>query len=357
MVGIRKRNSPGCTCCAIECLVEDDIFSAGGLTPWTEQSGTWTETGGLMTTLSPNGVLLYTSLTNWNTNWRVTVSAGTTDAFSEHRIIFGWVDSNNYWYVMYKTVGTGPTEEVYLELWKVESGSATDLASIMKVGSDFVSNSAPIWQTVSICYHSGMLFVHGGANPSTDLFLQVAATPPQGTFGLGSGAIDGSNEVRFTEWRLDYNVGGPGVCVDCPDNICCDGYGIPETVTISLDDFPAPFYEHWNDDYVVPIRGVIGSPNDYDDGCMWEVVFALPDPIPSGEFTLWYIRVERLTSTTQIRVTLGWVTPTSNGSDVATVTYDPGESWTTSPCHDQWDEPIAFSGGPSPGNVTIEGIM
>jgi hypothetical protein len=341
------------TCCHA-CATVSEGFN-GAAASWERIAGTWTEAGGLLETVHANAVILYPAggPDEWYGNFECEIRRPNRLPKSAHRFVFGWTDADNYWYVEFQaTGGFGSAETRTITISRVVDGAGSALAAKTLEGE------SAAFDRLVICLQSGVVQARGGPLAGDEyLFVQAAVDAGGGRFGLGSGAFVHGNPVEFDNFVLDYKTGeSDEVCEQCPNGICCEGYAIPETLSVTLTGFPAP-YNVWNAGYLVPIRGYRTLINR--DACWWRVENVLANPNPAYPPKLSRIEVMRSneSSHVEIRLRYEWLFGPGPVEFVGVADWNPDDPWDVSPCKNKWATPTRFSGAAEGGQASVSGNL
>lgn len=214
-----SKNKAGCTCCGETpdaCVLLSDDFDRADDTDiganWTEVSGSWSISSNELASLS--GLVISTvTHTNQNVSLSVVVRGATGAKF---RLIFGYVDTNNYWFIEVEIGGN-------LSLVERASGSNTTHDSASS------GTSAATDYTLSGCM-SGLYFV-GNCNTA---HVEEATTATSGSFGLGIGAT-GLGTPKFDDFLARKVESGCDYCLvedDCTG--LCDPFTVPGAFEVTI---------------------------------------------------------------------------------------------------------------------------
>lgn len=191
----------GCACCGVVCEFFTDDFADGSLTDWTQTSGAWTESSGVVTTTSSNAILTCdTTQPDAESAMQVSALVQASDSGDEIRIIVG-SDGTDYHYVQLKVGASG-----HLRIYRYASSSATQLA---EVTGTILSNG--VADTMNVCVdveNEKIRVTVGGAYLDADV-----STFYGDEFALATGSLTGTAQFD--------NAVASRVSDDCP----CDGGG------------------------------------------------------------------------------------------------------------------------------------
>lgn len=337
-MGIKKRYVPGCTCCEAGC--GSAIYGFSSLSAWTQQAGTWTSSGGNATTTDNNAILLLTDSPTWQSNFKLYIQSATSAL--NLKLYFGWEDSSNYWYA--EVLGGGFGGSTTMKIVEVVASTPTTHLSVTLGGTSGFSSQ---WW---VCYQNGFLSVHSGS--FTQKWYLIEATVPSGQIGFGSS--DTSCSVGQVQYY--WATSPSSVCRQCVNGQCCDGYDVPDSISVVLADLPSP-YDVWNGAYELTKVGA----DDGDDGtgfCEWQKLNGLADL--GGGYTRNFLTVYRIVQSIGgpliVDFALGYTKTDTTAIDIVGDAEISG-SWTTSPCNDQWSTPFSISGTASGTVDEITGVF
>jgi hypothetical protein len=319
-------------CCCGQCV--SVTYPLAGLSGWTWQAGS--------SFFDDYAILLRTDLPPWTHNFSISVESTGSGGFSTDgnglRVFFGWQDSSNYWYAT--TIFHGGIPPVTVKLVQVVAGS-----EVTKIEELCRWHQRPHWW---ICYQNGILTLADRRAPAENSeWYSIAATIARGRIGIGS-TVD---TIHVAEVEYIYNTGMEKICDECLNGLCCEGYALPESVSIVIAGLPAP-YDAWNGGYVIPKSSFI-----HETSCIWRKANAL-STIPVADFisqsnTITVSRVRTVgVLRAQVLIEYQQLTGGGLGGPVLTI-ITLGSSphptlsgpWTVSPCHDQWSTPFNLVGG------------
>lgn len=219
---------PGC-CCDTDCEAYCNNLNLN-LDDFSQVSGTWNVTSGRTEISNDNALLVHSSLSTSN-NFLLSVridvdNNGLHNDINEYRLIFNYLNSNNYWYLTFL-----PTQSIlsagYLAFFKVVSGTHTQLA-IVALDPIFTVGTQAF---IQVCYRNGILF--GSTNS-----YAVSYTPTislAGQFGIGTGSLNGPPATfdNFCAY-IDPDENTDSDCVICDDVSCGCGQTLPNTLQVTL---------------------------------------------------------------------------------------------------------------------------
>lgn len=204
-------------CCCGDCFSYEDLFddaSIGG--NWSQESGSWSESGGDIATTDDYAQLIYTPTQDFTdkfscvTNPPTIAGSGTSYKL---RLIACWEDVNNYWFAECE-YGYSTQYDETIRLGYVSGGSETILAE------DTYSHSGAAINVMALCYRDGYIRALLLNFSGTVLAgVESAETLPGGEFGIGSGDLNsGVFLAEFQGWDLwvDTRSGYDANCGLCP---------------------------------------------------------------------------------------------------------------------------------------------
>jgi hypothetical protein len=113
------------SCCCLECEIFADDFSVDNLaSDYTQDVGSWSVGGGVLTTTSASARLLINA-TSSTGNGSATVDGKVSLSGAGYRLLGAWTDANNHLYADVIVNGASSTYKVF----KVESGAPTQLGT------------------------------------------------------------------------------------------------------------------------------------------------------------------------------------------------------------------------------------
>lgn len=206
------------SCC---CSIFTDDFNRADDTDlgadWSEVSGSWSITSNTLRTTSTSAVCVHdTGEGSARLRASVSLRGGTGDFL---RVIFGYVDSSNYWFAEVK-IGTSSAGR--LDIYQRSSGTNT-----LKVSRTTISIAADTWHSCSVCYTTdGVIsaaLYPGGGGLHTVAFPASLSTEDIVGVGTGSTASSSVQFDDFTASRVGDN------CPECPSPClgCTDDEGPP----------------------------------------------------------------------------------------------------------------------------------
>lgn len=209
------KNTPGQPCCIVPCgLDEWDFTGSGYLSDFTQESGTWTEETGYLTTASANAVLRPNAESNNDTAWVQVKASG--DEGDEVRMRFVWdVDDDTY----YEVRATFGQHNGSLSIWQSDGSTVECIAGPIPDPNLYEGVQAFITAVATADK------VSVGTNSSP--VLGLALLESQGLVPLTSGrsmAIgtgDTAENVRFYELTFANETGGENG--SCYGHMPCGG--------------------------------------------------------------------------------------------------------------------------------------
>jgi len=212
-------------CC---CGITSDTFDRADDTnigaKWTEVSGDWSIVSGTLRTSNTTAIAVLNA-TRTETQIRLfTQVRGATS--NRLRLIFGHVDSNNYFYVQV-IIGTAQA----FSLVHRSGGSDTTLTSVN------VTTAANTFYDLIVCINEGVvkasLHNAGSSAPGTELALvgYVAAMPASYQIGLGTGSNAGSS-LQFDNFAARKNSESCELCAAACNN--CNTDTTPPAFDVTL---------------------------------------------------------------------------------------------------------------------------
>lgn len=200
-IGLAAANSCGsCSCCII---FTDDFATDRTGTDYTTVSGSFSVGSGKLTCTSASSLIVASTVTDSGATaaW---VQADLTPATTSDiaRLIIGYVDASNYWFIELQQGATNGT----LKLFQRSGGSNTQKGSTVTV-SGYTSGT----KTVCLCYaHDEItVTVTGGAELAFAATITIASTKA----GLGTGS--GSSSVSFDNFSLNKHHKDNSTCQPC----------------------------------------------------------------------------------------------------------------------------------------------
>lgn len=207
-----KKNNPGCNCCE-GCIICDNDCG------WTVEAGTAdTSLTGVVDITAANTVV--TSNANSASGVVEIVLTASLSAFDdgdEARVIFKYLDADNYWYGQL-TIGTSGT----LKLYERSGGVTTQRATAA------YSSAAGDTYTLRCCYGNNAVTVTETTAGVRVSYTTGTAIDDQLSAGVGSGAC--STLIEFTSFVYEYMFS-----VDKPD---CNQCHICKPTDCVLDTIP-----------------------------------------------------------------------------------------------------------------------
>jgi hypothetical protein len=265
-----------CPECSAGCGLHAELFMESSTTPdlgchWSQVAGTWTGGTGLVTTNGSAMVICLQPGTPQRQNVGAEISLGSND--DQARIIFDYVDSNNYHYAQIRVNTSVTTNRVLHTVHRVTGGITSTLRTV-----NVSSSTIPRNGDFRVCVRNGYIVSTyasvGGVIPYSENRV-VMASPHGGKFvGVGTGTVNtGVSFTKFLYADPPEVASTPG-CGECAGPICsngCDTATLPSFWLVELEGMQnyvpppphQPFICNCDDDnraYIVPATG----------GCTWE---------------------------------------------------------------------------------------
>lgn len=358
---------------------------------WITDSGLWftDSIDRCAATLDSNAAMLYTPMPpatlpmgDWVSNFRVAGTFGSLmttrsgNIANSGRLIFGRTSVGNFWFVDLTHTSTVPgvhpitgapgfSRTYTITLGKMEDNTTTTIKQSQRVLFAVATSLFLPPLGIEVCYQGGWITAQIAwekASVNNELIftwaLQHQETPPQGLFGVGS-QQNPTNPVSWKALTITINQ-HPPVCYECVNGYCCDGYKVPETVTLTLANFTGP-NAVWNGSY--PLIPFVDDRETYSSSitapslkeyCVWRDDFRLANPLPPP-YVINYSRIEiargpinPITGVRKTAVALKMeLVPLASLFFRAERDIPTSDPFTVSPCHDQWKRltfPDTFGG-------------
>lgn len=265
-----------CSCCESCSIFTDDFNRADDTnlgSDWSEVSGSWAITSNTLRTSSTSAVCVHDTGYG-SAQMKVAVSLqGASGDFL--RVIFGYVDSSNYWFAEVK-IGAGTAGR--FDLYRRSGGSNT-----LRTSNVSLDIPADTWHNCSVCLTSeaGISAVLDIAGGQTVTAGYSTALTTEDAVGVGTGST-ASASTQFDDLAVT-KAGG-----DCPEcalpNVGCgncdDGLGYYIYKATLYASFGTGFNagqcgatecNKLLGDYYMPFKETVpGSPSS----CVWESAFS-----------------------------------------------------------------------------------
>lgn len=234
-MGDWRKNNPGRPCCCDadpDCVLLDDDFSSDTIANYTQVSGTWSISGGYLTTGSSSGLIVWA--TDAGAKHAVygihLLVAGKTNVW---KYVVGYASANDYVYVRARNGN--------ISIWEVVGGVESQLTSEVTVTPSApggLDPSSSAWE-LSVCWSGTTKRVAWKAETidqgTASAQYATATGSGFGNYaGFGTGTL-ASASVAFAEiiiYKQDEN------CKHCECNVC-DVDTTPDSVTIEFDGVAA----------------------------------------------------------------------------------------------------------------------
>lgn len=268
-------------CCCEPCEILTDTFATDTIANYDQRSGSWSVSGGFLTTTSASALIVSnTAVPSTLSKVHVFAVLKMASSSDKGRVVFAYVDDNNYWFV---EVQPGAVDGS-MSLYKRASGTNTLQGSV-----GITSFTASNYSKVRVCYDGETVTATGrnttanGAIDSTNCFTitkTASVTISSTKCGLGTGS--GSSDVkcdRFYFNRHPLDKTGCDGCADCPSGttlctLCDNGGAARKQMLLNLYD--------WDDAGTWPAE--IDCPNmngwyvldwvaEIDGECFWSYSF------------------------------------------------------------------------------------
>jgi len=226
-VGLGNLN-PGCNCCG--CLAFADDFSSGdALTvDYTGDTGSFTKSGGVVTTTSANVKLIAIS-----TGVAVQASFKSTAADDKVRLIVAYKDTDNYVIIEWRIKGTFPVGSLSL-IERVAGIETTLLTRSFSVGIN-------VTRFIRACHDASLSLVSAGiTNTATNLAVTELVAQVTPTSGIGAGFGTGgtvTGTVTIDDFRIYTPTDGDTECPICRTCSGCseDPLDQPDQLSVVID--------------------------------------------------------------------------------------------------------------------------
>lgn len=255
------QNSPGC--CCTNCTVFSDDFADDTITGWTQDNGSWTESGGTLNTSSTGAAISIDTLAE-STEIRIWAQAYGSNG-DKVRLCVNYEDEDNY---------------LCGEFTLHDSGSGS-IAIIDRVGGSDSTLTSKSSLTIDdgdqlyVCFQNGVVYaanVDGGGSDCQQSSVVESPTNKKAALATG-GTLTGT--VSFDNLSVvNANTAACAVC-SCPItcSVCADSEA-PNWWTVRVSD------------YNTEMNGVHVVPKGFDS-CTWEC---------TNNFEGWYPKVTVLQS-------------------------------------------------------------
>lgn len=217
-----KTMGPACPCEEdVVCTIFSDDFATDRTgTDYSVRSGSWSVAAGLLTCTSSLGLIREeTAYDVAATACHLTVTMTMASTSDIGRIIFAYVDDNNYWYVEVQPGATNGT----IKLYERSGGVDTQRNATVSVPTLTAGTPAAVCVSYTPSNVKATAQVTAGLGYVTfSSSITIASTKG----GLGTGS--GSSSVSFDDFYVNQHSTDEATCSRCV--VCCDGYTIPSTI-------------------------------------------------------------------------------------------------------------------------------
>ncbi len=257
---------PECPCEGDACTIFTDDFTTDQLaTAYDTRSGSFSVSGGELSTSTATGALLVANTAGTSGVGRVTVNVKTTSLSNVVRLIGAYVDDSNYLFAELTYGGFFST----LKLYKRVAGVNTQL------GYDCpVSAATNTYLTMSLCWTGLTATARAGSGgTSNNTYGLYSGTGNK----VGVGADVASGSVTFDELAFTNDFENDNTCEGCV-NTCgsCnnDSNSMMDHVVLVLSNIRngTDASTALNGTYILDIVDIIGT-NQGDTTCKWQYVF------------------------------------------------------------------------------------
>lgn len=193
---------PGCACCPGCTIFSDDFSTDRTGTDYTVVSGSWSVSGGVLTTSSAGAPLIVSNTSGTHGKGRVIVSGKVDTSTARFRAIGAYTDSNNYLYADLTINGASSS----LSLYQYVSGSLTNLAT-----SSVFTTSTDALYTVELCWTGSHAYAITSA--ATSKAISAASTLAGNKAGIGASPAGGT--ATFEWFKFLEHKSAVSSCNSC----------------------------------------------------------------------------------------------------------------------------------------------
>lgn len=202
-------------CCDCGCSIYSDHFTTDRLaTKWDQRSGTWTVAGGVLEVTDAGVIVTTTAAPVGVDAIHLTVEFITSDPNGQYRLIFAYVDDDNYWFAQVDL------DAETLSIWERTAGVETERDSTT-IPSDAESGS------LTACYSEDRIIATFQSGDDSRTAVYHATLAVEGTFaGL---AVVATATASFDDFAYSKHFSVDSTCPQCEllDCQCCED-GQPE---------------------------------------------------------------------------------------------------------------------------------